>query len=212
MSSSSSIYCIWSSMVENAALSRSAFLISSAVTYGYSPYSRKLGTLVVADELDECLRVLLPILREAFEIGENCGDAGLAEQLRPRPRCTCRSRCRRCPGTESAGPSRRRTAPTAGSADAAAPTHLGCPRSSPRSSCRTPGRLLAALLDLRDDGEPIAGRRPRDRSVRTVRARARSSPLSGWPSPRVWSSLDQSFPAPLATSDVMANVTPSPAL
>ena len=37
-------YCIWSSMVENAAFSRSAFLISSAVTYGYSPYSRKLGT------------------------------------------------------------------------------------------------------------------------------------------------------------------------
>src|SRR6478752_7036583 len=36
-------YCIWSSMSENAAFSRSAFLISSAVAYGYSPYSRKLG-------------------------------------------------------------------------------------------------------------------------------------------------------------------------
>ena len=36
-------YCIWSSMLENAALSLSAFLISSALTYGYSPYSRKLG-------------------------------------------------------------------------------------------------------------------------------------------------------------------------
>ena len=49
MSSSSSIgddacsdHCIWSSMSESAAFSRSAFLISSAVTYGYSPYSRKL--------------------------------------------------------------------------------------------------------------------------------------------------------------------------
>jgi hypothetical protein len=36
-------YCIWSSMVEKAALSLSAFLTSSAVTYGYSPYSKKLG-------------------------------------------------------------------------------------------------------------------------------------------------------------------------
>ena len=36
-------HCIWSSMFENAALSLSAFLISSALTYGYSPYSRKLG-------------------------------------------------------------------------------------------------------------------------------------------------------------------------
>src|SRR5262249_33177845 len=33
---------ILSSMSEKACLSRSAFLISSAVTYGYSPYSRKL--------------------------------------------------------------------------------------------------------------------------------------------------------------------------
>ena len=61
-------HCIWSSMSEKAAFSRSAFLISSAVTYGYSPYSRKLGTLVLADELDERLRVLLPILGEPFEI------------------------------------------------------------------------------------------------------------------------------------------------
>jgi hypothetical protein len=30
--------------VGDAALSRRAFLISSAVTYGYSPYFRKLGT------------------------------------------------------------------------------------------------------------------------------------------------------------------------
>ena len=36
-------HCIWSSMLENAAFSLSAFLISSALTYGYSPYSRKLG-------------------------------------------------------------------------------------------------------------------------------------------------------------------------
>ena len=37
-------YCIWSSILEKAALSFNAFLISSALTYGYSPYSRKLGT------------------------------------------------------------------------------------------------------------------------------------------------------------------------
>ena len=36
-------HCIWSSMLENAAFNFSAFLISSALTYGYSPYSRKLG-------------------------------------------------------------------------------------------------------------------------------------------------------------------------
>src|SRR5438552_3157744 len=36
-------HCIWSSMVEKAAFSLRAFLISSALTYGYSPYSRKLG-------------------------------------------------------------------------------------------------------------------------------------------------------------------------
>ncbi len=36
-------HCIWSSISEKAFLSLKAFLISSAVTYGYSPYSRKLG-------------------------------------------------------------------------------------------------------------------------------------------------------------------------
>ena len=36
-------HCIWSSMSEKAAFNFSAFLISSAVAYGYSPYSRKLG-------------------------------------------------------------------------------------------------------------------------------------------------------------------------
>src|SRR4029077_16734721 len=36
-------HCIWSSMLENAAFNVSAFLISSALTYGYSPYSKKLG-------------------------------------------------------------------------------------------------------------------------------------------------------------------------
>ena len=36
-------HCIWSSISEKAFLSLRAFLISSAVTYGYSPYSRKLG-------------------------------------------------------------------------------------------------------------------------------------------------------------------------
>ena len=49
MSSNSSMarpmanHCIWSSMFEKAALSCRAFLISSALTNGYSPYSRKLG-------------------------------------------------------------------------------------------------------------------------------------------------------------------------
>ena len=55
-------------------------LVSSAVTYGYSPYSRKLWPLVLPDELHKRLRVLRPILREAFEIGEHGRDAGLAEQ------------------------------------------------------------------------------------------------------------------------------------
>src|SRR5262245_39726428 len=36
-------HCIWSSISPKAAFSLSAFLISSALTYGYSPYSRKLG-------------------------------------------------------------------------------------------------------------------------------------------------------------------------
>ena len=36
--------CIWSSMFEKAALSVSAFLTSSALMYGYSPYSRNSDT------------------------------------------------------------------------------------------------------------------------------------------------------------------------
>src|SRR5277367_544422 len=36
-------YCMRSSMSAKAALSLSAFLTSSDVTYGYSPYSKKLG-------------------------------------------------------------------------------------------------------------------------------------------------------------------------
>jgi hypothetical protein len=36
-------HCIWSSIVENAAFSLRAFLISVALAYGYSAYSRKLG-------------------------------------------------------------------------------------------------------------------------------------------------------------------------
>ena len=71
---------IWSSMPEKAALRRNAYLFSSAVTYGYSPYSRKLGPLVLPDELHKRLRALLPIRREPFEIGEHGRDAGLAEQ------------------------------------------------------------------------------------------------------------------------------------
>ena len=97
-------YCIWSSMSENADLSRSAFLISSAVTYGYSPYSRKLGHWWSRTNLMNAVRVLLPIFREPFEVGEHGGDAGLAERASPRPRCICRSPCRKCPGTGSAAP------------------------------------------------------------------------------------------------------------
>jgi hypothetical protein len=36
-------HCIWSSIVDSALLTLSPFFTSSAVTYGYSPYSRKLG-------------------------------------------------------------------------------------------------------------------------------------------------------------------------
>ena len=36
-------YCIWSSISPRLFLIRSAFFISSALTYGYSPYSMKLG-------------------------------------------------------------------------------------------------------------------------------------------------------------------------
>ena len=68
-------------MSENADLSRSAFLISSAVTYGYSPYSRKLGHWWSRTNLMNAVRVRLPVLREAFEIGEDSGDPGRAEQL-----------------------------------------------------------------------------------------------------------------------------------
>src|SRR5262249_10099577 len=41
-SSLSADHCIWSSISPKAAFSLSAFLISSALTYGYSPYSIKL--------------------------------------------------------------------------------------------------------------------------------------------------------------------------
>src|SRR5262245_11747395 len=36
-------HCIWPSIVESAVFTLRDFLTSSAVTYGYSPYSRKLG-------------------------------------------------------------------------------------------------------------------------------------------------------------------------
>ncbi len=36
-------YWYWSSIMEKACFMVKAFLISFAVTYGYSPYSRKLG-------------------------------------------------------------------------------------------------------------------------------------------------------------------------
>ena len=42
IASAVAFYCIKSSIPEKADLSFSAFLISSALTYGYSPYSKKL--------------------------------------------------------------------------------------------------------------------------------------------------------------------------
>src|SRR6516225_7673647 len=41
---------------------------------------KKAWALVFADELDERVRVLLPVLREPFEVGEDRCDTGLAKQ------------------------------------------------------------------------------------------------------------------------------------
>ncbi len=68
-SSTGAVHCIWSSISEKAAFNFSAFLISSAVTYGIFAVFEEARHLVIPNELDERLRVLLPILREPFEIG-----------------------------------------------------------------------------------------------------------------------------------------------
>jgi hypothetical protein len=67
-------------MSEKAALRRNAFLISSAVTYGYSPYSRKLGHWYSRTNLTHASGFSFQSSGEAFEIGEHGRDAGLAEQ------------------------------------------------------------------------------------------------------------------------------------
>ena len=72
-------HCIWSSIPLNAALSLSAFLISSALTYGYSPYSRKLGRWWSRTNLMNDDGVSLPILGETFKILENRVQASRGE-------------------------------------------------------------------------------------------------------------------------------------
>ena len=67
-------------MVENASLSRSAFLTSSAVTYGYSPYFKKLGKWCSRTNFtNESGFSSNP--PGSFEIGEHRVYAALAEQL-----------------------------------------------------------------------------------------------------------------------------------
>ena len=86
MSSNSSMvaspgdHCIWSSMVENAALSFSAFLISSALTYGYSPYSRKLGRWCSRTNLMNAGVFVFQSCGKPFQVLEDGIDAVLREQ------------------------------------------------------------------------------------------------------------------------------------
>src|ERR1700758_1254010 len=44
------------------------------------PVLQEAWALVVADELNESVRVLLPVLRKTLEVGEHRRDTGLAEQ------------------------------------------------------------------------------------------------------------------------------------
>ena len=72
MSSNSSMarpaadHCIWSSMFEKAALSLSAFLISSAAHVGVFAVFKEARALMLTDELDERRGVRLPVLRESL--------------------------------------------------------------------------------------------------------------------------------------------------
>jgi hypothetical protein len=56
-------------------------LTSSAVTYGYSPYSKKLGKWCSRTNFTNESGVLLPIRWEALEVGEHRRNAALAELL-----------------------------------------------------------------------------------------------------------------------------------
>ena len=58
-------------MDAKASFRASAFLISLARTYGILAVFEEARPVVVADKLDECLRLGLPILGEAFEVFED---------------------------------------------------------------------------------------------------------------------------------------------
>jgi hypothetical protein len=72
-------YCIWSSIADKDAFTLSAFFISSALTNGYSPCSRKAWALMFAHEPDECRSIRLRIHRETFQIFERGADPETAE-------------------------------------------------------------------------------------------------------------------------------------
>jgi hypothetical protein len=144
-------------MVEKAALSRSAFLISSAVAYGYSPYSREAGVVMFADERDERLRVLFPILREAFEIREDRRDAGRAEQcdsilgvlVEVRVEDALVLKVQSGPDVEQHPP------------EVVQPQGRERLRAARDRLAVCPDGVLATLLDFRDDRESVARRCPR---------------------------------------------------
>ena len=122
--------------------------------------------LVLADELDERLRVLLPILGEPFEIGEDGRDAGRAEQGDRVLGVLVEVGVEDALVLEVQAGADVEQLPAQVVQAQAAPAPPDSGDRCPRSSCRMPGSLLAALLDLRDDREAVAGRRPRkDRAV-----------------------------------------------
>ena len=73
-------HCIWSSIDDRALLTLSAFLTSSAVTYGYSPYSRKLGHWWSRKNLFHAGTFALPVLGQSFEIRKYRCDASRREE------------------------------------------------------------------------------------------------------------------------------------
>ena len=161
-SSTGAVHCIWSSISEKAAFNRSAFLISSAVTYGYSPYSRKLGTWCSRTNLMNASgfsfqssgnpsrlvkTVVMPVATEQLhrvlgvlvEVGV---EDALVLEVQARPDVEEHP-------AQVVQPQRRQSLRTRrdGLLDG--------------FSVRA-DRLLAALLHLRDDREAVAGGRPRE--------------------------------------------------
>jgi len=67
-------------MSEKAALRRNAFLFSSAVTYGYSAYSRKLGHWYSWTNFTHAFGFSFQSSGKPSRLGEHGRDAGLAEQ------------------------------------------------------------------------------------------------------------------------------------